>query len=58
MSAASSSAYAKLTNADMAKETSKLAAAQIQQSSASAMLAQANQMNKDMVSTLLKQFIN
>jgi flagellin len=58
MSTASSSAYAKLTNADMAKETSKLAAAQIQQSSASAMLAQANQMNKDMVTTLLKQFIN
>jgi flagellin len=58
MSTASSSAYAKLTNADIAKETSKLAAAQIQQSSASAMLAQANQMNKDMVTTLLKQFIN
>jgi flagellin len=58
MSTASTSAYGNLTNADMAKETAKLAAAQIQQSSASAMLAQANQMNKDMVTTLLKQFIN
>ena len=58
MSTASTSAYRNLTNADMAKETAKLAAAQIQQSSASAMLAQANQMNKDMVTTLLKQFIN
>ena len=58
MSTASTSAYRNFTNADMAKETAKLAAAQIQQSSASAMLAQANQMNKDMVTTLLKQFIN
>ena len=58
MSTASTNAYRNLTNADMAKETAKLAAAQIQQSSASAMLAQANQMNKDMVTTLLKQFIN
>jgi aspartyl/asparaginyl-tRNA synthetase len=38
----------------MAKETAKLAAAQIQQSGASAMLAQANQMDKEMVATLLK----
>jgi flagellin len=58
MSTASTSAYANLTNADMAKETAKLAAAQIQQSGASAMLAQANQMDKEMVATLLKQFIN
>jgi len=58
MSTASTSAYRNLTNADMAKETAKLAVAQIQQSSASAMLAQANQMNKDMVITLLKQFIH
>ncbi|MFM7801164.1 MAG: flagellin, partial [Limnohabitans sp.] len=58
MSTASNSAYANLTNADIAKETARLAAAQIQQSGASAMLAQANLMNKEMVTTLLKQFIN
>ena len=58
MSTATTSAYGNLTNADIAKETAKLAAAQIQQSSASAMLAQANQMNKEMVTTLLKQFVN
>lgn len=58
LSNASTTAYANLTNADIAKETAKLAAAQIQQSGASAMLAQANQMNREMVTTLLKQFIN
>ena len=58
MSTASSSAYANLTGADIAAETANLAAAQIRQNSASAMLAQSSQMTKDMVTTLLRQFTN
>jgi len=58
ISTANNSTYAALTNADIAAETANLAAAQIRQSSASAMLAQSTQMNKDLVKTLLQQFIN
>ena len=58
MSSASNTAYANLTGADIAAETANLAAAQIRQNSASAMLAQSNQMTKDMVTTLLRQFTN
>ena len=58
ISTANNSTYAALTNADIAVETANLAAAQIRQSSASAMLAQSTQMNKDLVKTLLQQFIN
>jgi len=58
MSTASNTAYANLTGADIAAETANLAAAQIRQNSASAMLAQSSQMTKDMVTTLLKQFVN
>jgi len=57
LSTASTNAYSKLTNVDTAKETALLAAATIRQSSSAAMLAQANQMNKDIVTTLLHQFI-
>ena len=57
LSTASTNAYTKLTNVDTAKETALLAAATIRQSSSAAMLAQANQMNKDIVTTLLHQFI-
>ena len=58
MSTASNTAYANLTGADIAAETANLAAAQIRQNSASAMLAQSSQMTKDMVTTLLRQFAN
>lgn len=58
MSTASNTAYANLTGADIAAETANLAAAQIRQNSASAMLAQSSQMTKDMVTTLLRQFSN
>ena len=58
MSTASNTAYANLTSADIAAETANLAAAQIRQNSASAMLAQSSQMTKDMVTTLLRQFTN
>ena len=58
MSTASNTAYANLTGADFAAESANLAAAQIRQNSASAMLAQSSQMTKDMVTTLLKQFVN
>jgi len=58
ISMANNGTYAGLTNADIAAETANLAAAQIRQSSASAMLAQSTQMNKDLVKTLLQQFIN
>jgi len=56
LTTANTSAYSKLTSVDIAKETAKLAAAQILQDSSAAMIAQANQMNKDIVSTLLYQF--
>ena len=58
MSTASNMAYANLTGADIAAETANLAAAQIRQNSASAMLVQSSQMTKDMVTTLLRQFTN
>ena len=51
-------AYNNLMNADTAKETANLAVAQIRQTAASAMLAQANSINKDVVSYLLKGTLN
>ena len=51
-------AYNNLMNADIAKETASLAAAQIRQTASSAMLAQANSINKDVVSYLLKSTLN
>ena len=56
LTTANTSAYSKLTSVDIAKETAKLAAAKILQDSSAAMIAQANQLNKDIVSTLLYQF--
>ncbi len=49
-----SSAYGHIMNADLAQETANLASAQIQQDAATAMLAQSNTMNKDLVAYLLK----
>ena len=46
-------AYGNIMDADVAAETAALAAAQVQQSSATAMLAQANKMRKEIVSYLL-----
>lgn len=54
VSTAYSSAYGNIMNADLAQETANLAAAQIQQSGATAMLSQANNMNKELVTYLLK----
>ena len=51
-------AYNNLMSADIAKETANLAVAQIRQTAASAMLAQANTINKDVVSYLLKGTLN
>lgn len=48
-----SQAYGNIMNADMAKETSNLAAAQIQRDAATAMLAQSANINKDLVTYLL-----
>ncbi|MFM8465967.1 MAG: flagellin [Oxalobacteraceae bacterium] len=48
--------YGNIMNADMAAEATNLAAAQIQQSSAAAMVAQGNLMNREMVSYLLKAY--
>jgi flagellin len=48
------SAYSTVTSSDMASEVSKLASAQIRQSAASAMFAQSNQMDREVVSYLLK----
>jgi flagellin len=47
-------AYTSIMSADQAAETANLAAAQIKQTGSSAMLAQANQMNKDLVKYLLR----
>ena len=49
-----SRAYGNIMNADLAQETANLAASQIRRDGATAMLAQANSMNKDLVSYLLK----
>ena len=49
-----STAYGNIMNADMAQETANLAAAQIQRDAATAMLAQSGNMNKELVSYLLK----
>jgi flagellin len=51
-----SSQYGNIMNADMAAEATNLAAAQIQQSSAAAMVAQGNMMNREMVSYLLRGY--
>ena len=48
------SAYASVTSVDMASEISKLASAQIRQSSSSAMFAQSNSMTREVVGYLLK----
>lgn len=48
--------YGNIMNADMAQEATNLAAAQIRQSSAAAMVAQGNMMNREMVSYLLKGY--
>jgi flagellin len=48
------SAYSTVTSSDMASEVSKMASAQIRQSAASAMFAQSNQMDREVVSYLLK----
>jgi flagellin len=48
--------YGGIMNADLAKEATNLAAAQIRQSSAAAMVAQGNLMNREMVSYLLKAY--
>jgi flagellin-like hook-associated protein FlgL len=45
-------------DADMAEETAKLSAAQIQRDAATAMLTQSLSMNKDLVSFLLKSSFN
>lgn len=47
-------AYGRIMDADMAEETAKLSAAQIQRDAATAMLTQSLSMNKDLVSFLLK----
>lgn len=51
-----SAQYGNIMNADMAAEATNLAAAQIQQSSAAAMVAQGNMMNREMVSYLLRGY--
>ncbi len=51
-------AYGKIMDANMAEETSKLAAAQIQRDAATAMLTQSLSMNKDLVTFLLKSSFN
>jgi flagellin len=53
-----SSAYGKIMNADLAAETANLAAAQIKQNAASAMVTQSSQMNKEVVGYLLKGLMN
>jgi flagellin len=51
-------ANGRIADVDIASESANLARLNILQQAGTAMLAQANQMNKDMVNTLLKQFIN
>ena len=53
-----SAAYGKLMDANMAEETAKLAAAQIQRDAATAMLVQSLSMNKELVSFLMKSSFN
>jgi flagellin len=50
------SEYGNLMNADLAKEATNLAAAQIRQSSAAAMVAQGNLMNRELVGYLLRAY--
>jgi flagellin len=57
-SMAYSTAYGNVMNADMAQETANLASAQVQRDGATAMLAQANGMNKEIVAFLLKSVTN
>ena len=56
MSTHKSIAYGKIMDADIAKETSNLAAAQVRQNASAAMLAQGNSMNKEIVTYLLRGF--
>lgn len=49
-------AYGKIMDANLAEETANMAAAQIRQTSAAAMLAQSNTMNKDIVTYLLRGY--
>ncbi len=53
----STAAYANVMNADLAAETANLASAKIRVDGSTAMLAQATQINQQMVSYLLKQFV-
>jgi flagellin len=53
-----SAAYGNIMNADLAQETANLASAQIQRDAATAMLAQSNGMNKEIVNFLLKSSLN
>jgi len=48
--------YGNIMNADLAKEATNLAAAQIRQSSAAAMVAQGNLMNRELIGYLLKPY--
>ena len=50
------SEYGSIMSADLAKEATNLAAAQIRQSSAAAMVAQGNLMNREMVGYLLRAY--
>lgn len=54
MSTALSSAYGNIMNADLARETANLAMAQIRRDGATAMLTQANAMNRESVAYLLR----
>lgn len=58
VSIAYSAAYGNTMNADLAQETVNLAAAQIRRDGATAMLTQANSMNKEIVSYLLKSVVD
>jgi flagellin len=49
-------AYGKIMDADIAKETSNLAAAQVRQNASAALLAQSNSMNIEIVTYLLRGF--
>jgi flagellin len=49
-------AYGKIMDANIAQETANMASAQIRQTSAAAMLAQSNSMNKDIVTYLLRGY--
>ena len=50
-------AYGKIMDANIAQETANMASAQIRQTSAAAMLAQSNSMNKDIVTYLLRGYV-